>query len=165
MSRNRLDCCNHHCSLQSHPGGGAQWSAPESCHPAHCYQQLPIHPKHTNKLKEDIFFVCLWNSGWGSYKTSRCKLGLFSIFVSEVEKIPFPTRLKPRIREGHLTSVIQRCLGRRHIATKTFWSKTPGKERKTRAQKQVMLFRHAELTRLRLPLNPNFFALKKATGS
>lgn len=56
--------------------------------------------------------------------------------------------------------------GGRHIATKTFWAKTPGKERKTAAQKQFMLFRrHAKLTRISFPLNPKFLALKKATGS
>lgn len=47
---------------------------------------------------------------WGPCKTHRCKLGLFSVFVSEVEKVSFATGLKPRIGEGHLTAVVQRRL-------------------------------------------------------
>lgn len=129
-----MDCCNHHCSLQSHLGGGAQWIAPESCNPARSYQQLPIHPKHINRINEDIllflYIFCFRNQGQGPYKTHRCKLGLFSIFVSEMEKISFSIGLKPKIREGHLTLVVQRCLEWDALWKRTtFWASAAGKDR------------------------------------
>lgn len=42
--------------------------------------------------------------------THWCILWLLSIFVCQMEKISLTARLKPRIREGHRTIMIQRWL-------------------------------------------------------
>lgn len=77
--------------------------------------------------------------------THRSKLGLLSIFVCKLEEIPFTTRLKSRIWEGHLAAVVQWRLERSTLTAKITWrdeAKTAlGKRKQTSASKQEKLYR------------------------
>lgn len=77
--------------------------------------------------------------------THRCTLGLLSIFVCKLEEIPFTTRLKSRIWEGHLTAVVQWRLERSTLTPKITWRDKAkaalGKRKQTSASKQEMFYR------------------------
>lgn len=77
--------------------------------------------------------------------THRCKLRLLSIFVCKLEEIPFTTRLKSGIWEGHLTAVVQWRLERSTVTprfTRRIKAKTAlGQRQQTSASKQEMFYR------------------------